>query len=292
MGRIKILNEGSGRKKVSVRFRDSDHFDSSHYIHKYYLSSEEREKLFPVDIIALQMCIESDDQISLWEGVIPAVLPDCTILYRDIGLVKHVDGDLVRCALLAILNYQNDLHAELTPEEVRAALNLNEWLREYEKTLLAKQLSIEEELRNCLRGNDPFMVDYEIELKIDFYLREDDSFCNNEDAHKHDWDSDSALMCCHKFISSREMKNPDYYDDFNDMCFRAHRNPVYQAQHCELFHELTEHCDVPHKHLIRIGIISAEFEVLYQNMVDIDLAGERIIAKQQDTWQGKLIDHG
>lgn len=84
--------------------------------------------------------------------------------------------------------YWQDRRAELSPEEVRVALNLNEWLREYEKLLLAKQLSIENKLMDGLRGSDPFLVDFEIELTLDFYVREDDPFYDNDDANKHDWD--------------------------------------------------------------------------------------------------------
>lgn len=87
----------------------------------------------------------------------------------------------------------------------------------------------------------------------------------------------------------------DYYglgddQDHNDLRGRGHSNPVYQARHCTLFHELTEHCDVPHKHLIRIGCMWADFEVIYQNAVDIDLIGKHIVANQQETFKGKLKD--
>lgn len=104
-------------------------------------------------------------------------------------------------------------------------------------------------------------------------------------------------MCQLKYLaahtSPHEIHDPDYWglgddQDHNDVRGRGHSNPVYQAKHCSLFHELTEHCDVPFKHLIRIGMISADFEVLYQNSVDIDLSGERIFTKRQETCTGKL----
>jgi hypothetical protein len=47
--------------------------------------------------------------------------------------------------------------------------------------------------RDGLRGNDPFLVDYEIELKMDFYLCEDDPMYDNEDADCNDWDKHAAL---------------------------------------------------------------------------------------------------
>lgn len=294
-----MVVEDSGRKYITVKYSRSDVFDSSHFIHKYYLSNEDKRNLFPVDINALETmaCLDDEISASFWNGVIPEDLPECTIVYDDIGLEKRVDCRLVRRGLLAVSAYRKDQRAELATEEVRAALNLNEWLREYEKILLAKQLSIEKEIKNSLRGSDNFLVDFETELTLDFYVREDDPCYINNDADKHDWDRHSALMCRIKYLvastSSDAINNPGYRGlgdakDHNDISGRGHNNPVYRARHCSLFHELTEHCGVPFKHLIRIGTIWANIEVNYQNAFDIDLRGERIAAKRQDTHTGKL----
>ena len=300
MGRVKRSVDGSGKLTLVTRYRQSDQFDASHFVNKYYLSPDDKERLFPANINALETIefeLADEVRIKIWDGEVPDDLPECTISYEDIGLVKQVDSALVRRALLAVSQYRQDLWNELTPEEVRAALNLNDWLRKYEKTLLAKQLSLEEELENGLRGNDPFLVDYEIDLSLDFYVRDNDPYYDNDGANEHDWDMDSALMCRLKYLSAHtshhEINDPDYWglgdeQDHNDMRGNGHSNPVYQAKHSSLFHELTEHFGVPHKHLIRIGMIWADFEVRYQNAVDIDLTGERIVAKQQETWKGKL----
>lgn len=207
MGRVKSSNSVGDREKIPVNYRNSDYFNSNHFIHKYYLSHEDKGKLFPVDITAIEMSIEDENHTNLWNGIIPENLPECTIFYRDIGLEKQVASDLVRRAMLASSRYWQDRNAELTMEEVRAALHLNEWLRGYEKTLLAKQLLIEKELKDSLRGKDPFLVDYEIELKLDFYLREDDPFYDNDDANQHDWDCHSALICRLKYISAYTSKS-------------------------------------------------------------------------------------
>lgn len=291
--------EDYGKNRITVRYSKSDVFDSSHFIHKYYLSNDDKRRLFPVDINALETMACLDDEISenFWNGVIPEDLPECTIVYDDIGLEKHVDCRQVRRGLLAVSSYRKDQRAELATEEVRAALNLNEWLREFEKILLAKQLSIEKEIKNGLRGSDTFLVDFETELTLDFYVREDDPCYKNNDADKHDWDRHSALMCRIKYLAastlSDAINNPGYRElgdcqDHNDISGRGHNNPVYRARHCSLFHELTEHYGVPFKHLIRIGSIWANIEVNYQNAFDIDLRGERIAAKRQDTHSGKL----
>lgn len=291
--------EDHGINRITVRYSKSDVFDSSRFIHKYYLSDGDKHQLFPVDINALETMALLDDEISadFWNGVIPEVLPECTIVYDDIGLEKRVDCSLVRRGLLAVSAYRKDQRAELATEEVRAALNLNECLREYEKILLANQLSIEREIKDGLRGRDTFLVDFETELTLDFYVREDDPSYENNDADKYDWDRHSALMCRIKHLaastSTDAINNPGYRglgdcQDHNDISGRGHNNPVYRARHCFLFHELTEHCGVPFKHLIRIGTIWANIEVNHQDAFDIDLRGEGIAAKRQDTHTGKL----
>lgn len=291
--------EDHGKNRITVRYSQSDKFDSSHFIHKYYLSNEDKRRLFPVDINALETMACLDDEISVefLNGVIPEDFPECTIVYDDIGLEKFVDCGLVRRGLLAVSVYRKDQRAELATEEVRAALSLNEWLREYEKILLAKQLSIEREIKDGLRGSDTFLVDFETELTLDFYVREDDPSYENNDADKYDWDRHSALMCRIKHLaastSTDEINNSGYRglgdcQDHNDISGRGHNNPVCRARHCLLFHELTEHCGVPFKHLIRIGTIWANIEVNHQNAFDIDLRGELVSAKHQDTHTGKL----
>ena len=254
-------------------------FDSSHFIHKYYLSLEDKEKLFPVDICAVEMMVAHDERINN-RNRIPEEFEEYTIFYRDIRLEKRVKPDLVKKVLMAISQYNEDCRCALTSKEIRAALNLNDWLQKYEKILLKKRRKIESELSSLLHRNDHFLVDYEISLKISFYLREDDLF-NDDKANHDDWDKDVALMCCINpgCSSSKKTGNSKYWgigDDLDHNDIRSssdHSNPLFQARHCLLFHELTQHCEVPFKHLIRIGWIWADFEVIHQNAFDIDLEG-------------------
>lgn len=58
MGRVIITGEDV-RKHIAVSYMSSDIFDSSHFIHKYYLSSDDKGKLFPVDISALEVMVDS-----------------------------------------------------------------------------------------------------------------------------------------------------------------------------------------------------------------------------------------
>ena len=283
MARAKTKTDKDGRKLLEVRYADSNEFDERHYIHKYYLSNDDKALLFPVDFWALQIMMVSDKEWfgSFKGGVLPDQLQDITIAYVDNGLEKRIDHELLRRGLLAIAQYHRDRDAELTPEELRAALNLNTWLRGYEKTLIARQLTLEEELKSALRSNDPFLTDYEIDLNITFYVREDDPWYGNDE---HDWDSEAALMCTlegvEAYTSRVEANDPDYYglgDDqnHNPIFDCEHRNPVYRTEHCYLFHKLTDRCGVPFNHLIRIDCIWADMQVQHQQGVKFDVNGNR-----------------
>lgn len=305
MGRVTIKSGDvdNNSRRLLVFYRDSDLFDSSLFIHKYYLAPEDKGKLFPVDIRALEVLSCSgveyglEGNLDLWRSIIPEQLPDVTIYYQDLKLEKTVDANLVRRGLQAIAAYRRDILRDATPEEARAALQLNDWLRNYEKTLAAKYLDLENGLKHGLSGADPFLVDYEIALEMKFYLREDDPYFDNEAANEHDWDMDAGLMCNLKYLFTpsclKEFDDPDYFgigdnQDHNDAHGRSRTDPVLHARHCMLFHELTSHHGVPIRHLKRIGRIWTDIKVQYQTAVEIDLSAEIIGARQVETYTGKL----
>jgi len=288
--------EAALSNRVTANYRRSYSYNSDNYIHKYYLVPEDKAKLWPTDISALDYLARqySKSCENIADVVFPADPPCATIYYKDLKLEKQVDWHLVQRVMLASELYEQDRRAELTSEEIRAALNLNDWLRSYEKTLLAKKLSIERQLKKELRDEAPFFLDYGVELKLDFYLREDDPFLENNESNRNDWDLTTALMCymsCsgRTYYPEDETIPPDYWglgDDQDHNDIRSDDNfyePVCQANQCMLFHELISHCGVPIKHLIRIGTIWADFEVLQQNAVDVDLSGEQIKVFQLTT---------
>ena len=289
--------------RFQVDHRDSNLFDYWHYIHKYYLSPDDKGRLFPVDIQALEFLFYDreefgiEEPFDLWHGVIPGTLPDVMIFYRDLKLEKHLDADLVRRSLTAIAAYKQELMRDLTPEEERAALNLNTWLGGYEKSLVARYIEIANGMNEGLRGTDPLLVDYEIDLEMQFYLREDDPFYDNDAANEHDWEIHTALMCELKSLITPHRRNdvhdPEYFGlgddrDHNEPWGRGCADPVMQARHCYLFHTLTSHCGVPRSHLKRIGMIWTDIRVINQTAVTIDLTGENIVARQVATFPGKI----
>lgn len=276
------------RERYPVQYRSSEHSWPERYIHKYYLSPDLKRIIFPVDIGAIESLQENADRLA-------GDNPDITIYYKDLGLEKRVSGEVSRQVLEACNAYRFDCRAELTPEEVRAALNLNDWLAEWEKKLRDDCIRLNKEMERRLRGNDSFLTDYEIEMEIDFYLRDDDPFYDNDDTNSHDWDIDTSLMCkmecrCGK-ITAEEVTAPDYRglgDDKDHKEARHSSNPVYQVRHCFLFHELTSHLYVPLKHLSRIGRVFTDIRVWHQNGTMVDLQGEKIVAQKDEPFIANL----
>lgn len=291
--------------RVSSKYRGNCHssyqYDYNNFIHKYFLAPEDKAKLCPSDISVLNILADRlaefcddelcDDELCDGSCTTPHVAPSfATIYYKDVKLEKQVDWGVVQRGLSAIEAYDQDCSAELTLEETRAALNLNDWLRNHEKILLARMLAIKQQLQQEMRSDAAFLADYEINLMLDFYLREDDPFFEDELSSCDDWDMETARMCYMEcFVASNltkaDVDDPDYFglgdnQDHNDMRNCNLDNPVYQSKHCWLFHELISHCGVPIKHLIRIGAVWADFQVIHQHTVTIDLSGERIEVNQ------------
>jgi hypothetical protein len=254
--------------RISVRYKNSERFDGNRYIHKYYLSPEDKAALFPIDIFALQAAA-SELQIS-WHEEIPNVLPEYTICYKDLGFEKKIECPLMQRAFLAIAEYWQDRNAELTPDEVEFALFFNQWLIEREKSLLEMQLSLEQDLNMRYCGRNNFFMDYLILLNIYFSLRDDDPYSSNDDAL-----DDLTFNICkinYHYIHSPEHRpgtqgyrglgdGHDYREPAN-----KNDNPVTQERHCMLFHKLTEEAGVPYKHLARIGYIWTDFIVQCQDV--------------------------
>src|ERR1035437_3771701 len=112
-------------KHETVRYKHSTMYKVTRYIHKYYLPPELKSKIFPTDIHGIESCFYDDMTCDPYKKRIPKKLPSCVIHYEDLGIEKRIEGDTVRRVLKATAAYYSDCRAKLTPEETRAALNLN-----------------------------------------------------------------------------------------------------------------------------------------------------------------------
>lgn len=277
-------------KSLTASYSRAKHKHEARYIHKYYLSLDLQPRVFLADIIAIMH--ELDDW-NVFKRELPECIPDCVVHYKDLFIKKIISGHEVELILHAIVNYFDDQRCELTDDENRAAINLNTWLTEWEKRLLSECVQRTEEMELRVRSSDPWLTDYEIDLEVSFYVRDDDPYSedNNPDASEHDVDSDAALLCSTVFlmdiekISAKESKSPDYWGigDEKDHKESSYPNdPVFQAKHCSTFRDLYNRLGVPMKHMGRIGRVYTDIKVYHQNGVTVDLIGEHPVACQDE----------
>ena len=259
------------------------HYCSERYVHKYYLPLDLKREIRPADIKAVINLVSQSDLVDPWSGIIPETMPEITIYYDDIKMEKIVRGQTVRQVLLAYWNYKKDCRTELSPEEERAALKLNAYLISWEKPVQQECIRLTEEMDQRHHNNDAFLSDYEIELKIQFYLRDDDAFSmkNNPETSNDDLDMDAGLICETTMldgkITRQQASDPNYRgigdnQDHNDLRHLGDCE-LFSVRHCESFHELYDHLHLPMSHLGRIGRIWADILVCHQNVVDIEVRG-------------------
>ncbi|MEI6207025.1 MAG: hypothetical protein WCP20_09600 [Desulfuromonadales bacterium] len=275
-------------KHATTRFNYENRDSELRYIQKYYLPQEIRDRIYPADIEGISRCFH--DECELWNGCVPEKLPDCVITYRDIGMDKRIDGETARQVMLAYMAYHDECSAELTQEEEQAAINLNHWLIEWEKQLLARLIQISEAMERQVRSRDSWLTDYEIDVTVLFYARDDDPFSyeKTEESWKSGIECDSQLIWemdlwpCRLPVSAADTAKEDYWGigdrhDHNDFghYYDEHERP---ERHCLTFHELYDHQHFQRKHMKRIGYVSTDIVVRHQNGISIDLSGEQPVA--------------
>lgn len=281
-------------KRFVTSYSRGKYDTTARYIHKYYLPLEVKQRIFLADIRALKRARVIEDA---WRGNPSDPPPCCVVYYDDLCLEKAIPAHDVALVLQAITAYYDDCRCKLTDDENRAAMNLNTWLRDWEKTFLAECVRISEEMEQRVRSGDSWLTDYEIDLEVEFYIRDDDPFSeeNNPDAYNHDVDEDASLLCSMKFsfmvgpIFAKEVESPDYWGigDGKDHNYEhgpglRRKSLIYEVEQCCIFHELYSDIDIPMKHMGRIGYVATEIKVRHQNGISINVAGEKTIADQDE----------
>lgn len=279
-------------KRFVTSYSRARYDSTARYIHKYYLPLEVRQRIFLADIRALKRACVVEEA---WRGN-PSDPPLCCVVYYDdLCLEKAIPAHDVALVLQAITAYSDDCHSKLTDDENRAAMNLNTWLRDWEKNLLAECVRIIEEMEQRVRSGDSWLTDYEIDVEVAFYIRDDDPFSeeNNSDADNHDVDNDASLLCSTELlvgpIFGKAAESPDFWGiaDGKDHNYEHGsglrcKSSIYEAEHCSTFHELYSQLHIPMKHMGRIGYVATDIKVCHQNGISINVAGEKTIADQDE----------
>ena len=155
-----------------------------------------------------------------------------------------------------------------TPENIAKLEKLNDHLRVIEHETDAEAKKIKQALQARLREQKDFLTDYELEIDLVFYLREDDP------EYSEDEDSILVTLDCCDYIG---FEDADETYDHNDVV------RFLPFKHCALFHALYDHIS-PELHwsdLLRTGSIWVIIKVEYQKKYGLETGKLR-----RDNWIG------
>jgi hypothetical protein len=215
-------------------------YDSSHrpgpgrYVHKYYLPDHLKEKVFPVDIEAI---VHSSDNGGI------------TINYKDLSLEKQLDAETCDQVRAAWDRYMLEYRATLLPAETAACHAFNQRLAQVAQQALDEIRCQESKISQRIMDGDGYVQDYELTIRVEFYLRDDDPLCRASEANWTDLDGDIELVT--RLTLHKEMLEPDEVPHSDGSCF--------------LFRQLVEQAGIPRKHLSRIGAIDTDIIVQLQH---------------------------
>ena len=153
----------------------------------------------------------------------------------------------------------------LTQSNLNTLQKLNHKLKSLEKKLLKEAITLDEVLLKRVEDKEDLLHDYEINLIISFYLKEDD-------VH-YDENEDNILVTLREYlknISIDEKKNPWRWSA-NHNEFRGQTDHLMKGEnHCWLYHSLYDHTHLSFEDLLRIGTIWSDIEVCYQYVDTVD----------------------
>jgi hypothetical protein len=141
-------------------------------------------------------------------------------------------------------------------EELRI---LNERLLKLQEKIIKEAIKIDMELSKRVANKEDVLDDYEIELEINFILKEDDKEFKEDD--------DNFITVILEYLKGISKKSDNYpwklEDNHND--FRACKNhPMQNEYHCWWFHCLYDHNHLSWKDMLRIGEFWSDLKVKYQ----------------------------
>lgn len=128
---------------------------------------------------------------------------------------------------------------------------LNGSLRELEDKIYSIMLPKNNELKARVADPADWIRDFNFEYVITFYLREDDP--------EYEEDDDNILMQIHEIFMERE-------DDEQGLVNWAVPIENFPGeQHCDLYHQLYDHCYLDWRDLFRIGALYVDIKIEEQS---------------------------
>ncbi|MGB3962133.1 MAG: hypothetical protein WBK95_07850 [Sulfurimonas sp.] len=152
-------------------------------------------------------------------------------------------------------------HKDLTQEDLESLKLFNMRLKKLQDVLINEASRLDTHLRARVADASDILQDYEIELLVQFYLKDDDAFVEDED---------NLLTTIDEYLKniSTELQSDASWrwsanhNDFRGKHFSSH--PMVNENHCWWFHCLYDHNNIDFKDILRIGEIHSDIKVDYQ----------------------------
>lgn len=239
----------------------------SSYIHKYYLPRALYKEVTRQDVDALSYHIPGRDG-ELPDPVQPMMSEGVVISYTDIGCEKFLSGRHIIAVFDAVKGYDEDCRASLSDEELRSAILLNTRLESLEEKIKKELIVLNNSLQGRLVKDDEFLKDYEIGVKVTYYVDHNHPEYYEDDVY-HDTEVMGFFKGFGKHVTEEEVSKEDYSGlggrkDYNDLRPKNADDPLSGIRLCFLFHWY-EYSPIPLKHINRIGNIFTDIKVYYQN---------------------------
>ena len=137
---------------------------------------------------------------------------------------------------------------------------LNKKLAAIERQVKREALAVITQLEARVHDPDDWLSDYEIELEVSFWLREDDPAFKEDD--------DNILVTLRE--SLKRLRHPEDRwglddGDNHNIAQYIDGHPMQGESHCWLYHCLYDHTPLGWEDLLRVGHIWVNLSVIYQH---------------------------
>ena len=156
----------------------------------------------------------------------------------------------------------------LTLQQKDHLMKINKRLKQIEERFKREVINQVKTLESRLNDSEDWLADYEMELKIDFYIKESDpDYKEGEDC---------ILYTYFDHFKHKWQDKEDEYFGFGDNAdhseFRHREHDLTKGdRHCYSFHDLVDHSLLGWANILRIGSICVSTEFVHQNFFDFEL---------------------
>ncbi len=160
----------------------------------------------------------------------------------------------------------------LSLEQQQYLQHINAHLTRIEQYVKPATRALSADLDARVENPDDWLCDYEIELEVSFWLRQDDPAYREDD--------DNIVVTLRE--SLKHLREDDAFGigdgmNHNDVPPDSSLAPAFWAEHhCWLYHCLYDHSGLRWNDLLRIGHIWVDMQVIHQYEVAVDGGPSRI----------------